>query len=334
MGTSQSDVRAVKWLNEIVQGDCLELMKELPDESVDLIIADPPYYRTADAEWDKSWKSIHDWAVWCYEWGKEAQRVLKNNGSLYVFGDDKNIAYLQVKFDGLEWGLINHIVWSKTNYTMLKASPDALRSYQIQGEEHILFYGKDITFPSFSEIRNPQAAQPMAEYLRSERIRAGIGAKEVAVLFPSKTGNPTGCVSNWELGYNFPLKEQYEKIREYLNQNGKTEYLRDEYEELRDEYEELRRPFHGGNHTDIWVGPLMSGTKKTHISEKPKWINDRMIMSSTNAKSIVLDLFTGSGSACASAKMLDRNFIGFELSEEYCGIARKRIARTPVPLFV
>ena len=321
-----------EYRNQVVTGDARELAKRLPDESVDLIICDPPYFRIANKEWDKQWKSIQEYADWCLAWGKEACRVLKKNGSAYIFGDDKNIAYVQVKLDTLDWGLINNIVWSKTNYTMRKASPDALRSYQVQAEERILFYGKDITFPSFSEIVNPQAATPMGEYLRSERKRAGVSMQEIQKLFPSATGGLTGCVSNWELGYNFPLKEQYEKIREYLN-NGKYEYLREEYEELREEYEELRRPFFGGKHTDVWVGKLISGSNKTHISEKPKWINDRIILNSSKPDAIILDMFTGSGSALQRIKELSRNYIAFEIDPDTAELARKRVAATNPPLF-
>jgi site-specific DNA-methyltransferase (adenine-specific) len=190
-------------------GDCLEILPTLAAGSVDAVVTDPPYYSITDEDWDKQWANIQEWSKWCKEWGVLLCEKLADNGSAYIFGDDKNTAYMQVSLDGLNWGLINNIVWSKTNYTALKADPMALRSYRVQAEERILFYGKDISFPSFSQIRNPKAAQPMAEYLRSERIRAGVSAREIAALFPSATGGLTGCVSNWELGLNFPVPDQY-----------------------------------------------------------------------------------------------------------------------------
>ena len=317
-------------LNTIITGDARELAKAIPDESVDLIIADPPYYRVADVDWDKQWKTIDEWADWCLDWGREACRILKPNGSIYIYGNNKNLAYLQVRFDKLEWMLINLIIWSKTNYTMLKASPDALRSYQVQAEEHILFYGND-KLPGFGTVASQQAGTPMGEYLRKERIRSGVSMRAIQELFPSQTGGLTGCVSNWELGLNFPLKEQYEKIRSYIN-NGTVEYLRQEYEDLRQEYEDLRRPFNGGKFTDIWSGPLMNGANKKHISEKPKWISDRMILASSKRGSIVVDMFTGSGAISARAYQLQRYFIAFEIDPATADMARQRVAETQPPL--
>jgi adenine-specific DNA-methyltransferase len=341
--------------NGIYRGDARVLSKSVPDTAIDLVIADMPYFGIADADWDKQWNGINKWADWCYEWSLEVARILKQNGSFYVFGDEKNLSYVQVRLDRIrEWGLLNRIVWAKTNYTMRKASPEALRSYQVEGEEHILFYGKDITFPSFSEIRNPKAALPMAQYLRAERLRAGVSAKELAVLFPSKTGGLTGCISNWELGYNFPLKEQYEKMREYLN-NGKREYLREEYEylreeyeylreeyeylreeyeDLREEYEYLRRPFYGGKFTDIWRGPLEAGSKKVHISQKPLWIIERIILCSSKPGDTVVDMFCGSGVVPLACKRLGRRYLAFEIDADMVKNARNRVRDTNPPLFV
>ena len=150
----------------IVAGDVLDLFEHIADESIDLIIADPPYYDIAAESWDRQWESLEAWARWCLAWGSEIYRVLKPAGSAYIFGDDKNIAHMQVKFDILKWRLINNIVWNKTNYTMRKSGPADLRSYQIQAEERILFYGKDQDFKTFGQIVTPMAAASMAHYLR------------------------------------------------------------------------------------------------------------------------------------------------------------------------
>ncbi len=79
-----------KWLNQIIEGDCLEVMKDIPDKSVDLVLTDPPYnasnskiscidkhYTTVDEEWDKDFQ-IEPFIA-------EVKRILKPNGSLLVF---------------------------------------------------------------------------------------------------------------------------------------------------------------------------------------------------------------------------------------------------------
>ncbi len=309
---------------KLYQGDCLEVMKGMEAGSVDCVITDPPYFRTVSEDWDNQWEDIYKWAKWCGNWGKATCELLTDIGSAYIFGDDKNIAYMQVEFDRLDWGLINNIVWSKTNYTGLKADPMALRSYAVQAEERILFYGKDISFPSFSQTIAPLAGRKMGDYLRSERQRAGVAMGEIQKLFPSVTGGMTGAISNWELGYNFPLKEQYEIIREYLN-NGTAEYLRAEYEDLRAEYEDLRRPFNGNAFTDVWTGAAIGGARKTHPSEKPKWIIERMVLASSKKGDTILDPFFGSGVIGEVCAQLGRKFIGMELDPNYFAIAEKRI---------
>ena len=318
------------------RGDCLDVMRGMDAGSVDAVVTDPPYFEIASEDWDKQWDGINEWAQWCTLWGHELCRILKDSGSALIFGDDKHIAYMQVALDKLEWGLLNNIVWSKTNYTALKASPEALRSFAVQAEERILYYGRDISFPSFSEIRNPKAAQPMAKYMREERKRAGISAKEIAALFPSKTGGMTGCVSNWELGLNFPLKEQYEKIRNYLNKCGEYDYMRREYEDMRREYEDMRRPFNGNGLTDVWSGPAISSTHKMHPSHKPRWIIDRCVLTITNPGDTVLDCFLGSGETGISCHKTGRRFMGIEIDPGYFDIAVSRIqdAQRQPPLFV
>ena len=65
--------------------DALELLQSLDDESVDLILTDPPYYKLLNIEWDKQWKTKEDYLIWLEGIIKESQRVLKHNGSCYMF---------------------------------------------------------------------------------------------------------------------------------------------------------------------------------------------------------------------------------------------------------
>lgn len=75
---------------ELYNGDCIEVMKSIPDDSVNLVLTDPPYNIavkttragvTKTADWDK----IDGYIDWCIEWLKECQRILKpNGGTLFV----------------------------------------------------------------------------------------------------------------------------------------------------------------------------------------------------------------------------------------------------------
>jgi DNA modification methylase len=116
-------------LNTIVQGDCVALLKALPDESVDLIFADPPYnlqlngelYRpnqtkvdAVDDEWDK-FDSHKEYDSFTTAWLKECHRVLKKTGSIWVIGTYHNIFRVGAIMQDLRFWLLNDIVWIKTN---------------------------------------------------------------------------------------------------------------------------------------------------------------------------------------------------------------------------
>jgi site-specific DNA-methyltransferase (adenine-specific) len=65
--------------------DALELLQSLDNNSVDLILTDPPYYNLLNISWDKQWKTKDDYLNWLEDIIKECQRVLKDNRRFYMF---------------------------------------------------------------------------------------------------------------------------------------------------------------------------------------------------------------------------------------------------------
>ena len=115
--------------NSIILGDSLELLKKIPDKSIDLVFADPPYnlqlrdtlYRpdqtTVEAvtnDWDK-FKTYEDYDQFCLTWLQECKRVLKNGGALWVIGSYHNILRLGTSIQNLGFWILNDIIWHKTN---------------------------------------------------------------------------------------------------------------------------------------------------------------------------------------------------------------------------
>ncbi|TAD99262.1 MAG: site-specific DNA-methyltransferase [Bacteroidetes bacterium] len=116
-------------INQIVLGDCVESLKKMPDKSVDLIFADPPYnlqlkaelYRPDQTkvegvfdEWDK-FESIQVYDQFSESWLKECFRVLKDNGSIWVIGSYHNIFRVGAVMQNLGFWILNDIIWMKTN---------------------------------------------------------------------------------------------------------------------------------------------------------------------------------------------------------------------------
>ena len=99
-------------LNKIYCMDCLEGMKKLPDNSADLMILDPPYFKVADEAWDNQWSNIRDYLKWLEIILIECKRILKRTGTIYVYGmlpTIRQIADLMDRYFIYQ----NWITWSK-----------------------------------------------------------------------------------------------------------------------------------------------------------------------------------------------------------------------------
>ena len=116
-------------INTIIQGDSLEELRNFPDNSVDLIFADPPYnmqlenalYRPnntkvdgVDDEWDK-FASFSEYDTFCIAWLKECKRILKDTGTIWVIGSYHNIFRVGNIMLNLGFWILNDVTWYKTN---------------------------------------------------------------------------------------------------------------------------------------------------------------------------------------------------------------------------
>ena len=118
-----------KLLSSIQNGDCLKLLKKIPEKSFDLIFADPPYNmqigdklrRPDDSKvngvydkWDQ-FESFQHYDEFSLKWLKECKRILKDNGSIWVIGSYHNIFRLGYHLQNLNYWILNDIIWRKNN---------------------------------------------------------------------------------------------------------------------------------------------------------------------------------------------------------------------------
>jgi site-specific DNA-methyltransferase (adenine-specific) len=313
-------------INKVHLGDWTT--NKLEDKSVQLIIADPPYFEVK-GEFDFVWNSFDDYLKDVEKWAIECKRVLADNGTLFWYGDAKKIAYTQIIFDKY-FNLLNNIVWENTNQTKQSmVNVSGYRSFPPLTERILLYEksgdrtGGEIVFEKFLKPKNPYS-----KYLKEQFKKANITNKEISKLFPSKTGGLTGCVSNWLNGDNVITKEQYLKIRDFLNNKyllKEYEELRKEYEELRKEYEELRRPFNNSLHLgDVIRLPNYETNKFKHDTIKPEKLTRILLQTCSRKGDLVLVPFAGSGTECAMAAKEGREFIGFDIESKYVDIANAR----------
>ena len=96
--------------------DCMDLLRALDDDSIDLVLTDPPYFGIVSNAWDHQWESEDAYLEWCRAWTTECVRVLKPSRCLYVWGTTKTDTFLRYKLDVLneldEMTYQNWIVWA------------------------------------------------------------------------------------------------------------------------------------------------------------------------------------------------------------------------------
>ena len=243
--------------------DSIEFLKDIESESVDLIFADPPY-NIKKAQWDvfSSQKEYLDWSL---TWIKEAQRILKKDGSLYICGFSEilaDIKYLASPiFRSCKW-----LVWYYRNKANL--GNDWGRSH-----ESILHFRKSSSFIfNIDEVRIPY--------------------NEHTTKYPKRTQAESSQYSN-----------------------GKA-------------YEWEPHPM-GAKPKDVLEIPTISNSsweKYPHETQKPVELLRKVILSSSNPESIILDPFGGSGTTFAVAEAYKRKWIGIEKNEEYCKLIRNRVS--------
>jgi len=160
----------MKTTHKIIQGDCVEELRKIPVESVDLIVTDPPFNigKKYNSYTDK--RSKENYLKWCETWLLECIRVLKTGGALYLFNYPENNAYLTPFLDRhltfkrwMTWHYPTNTGMSPTNFTRTQHSI----LFYIKGKKSNVFNKKDIAEP----YRN------LTDKRIQERIRNGSKGK-------------------------------------------------------------------------------------------------------------------------------------------------------------
>ena len=290
----------MKDINQIIHGDCIEILKELPDRSIDLIILDPPYWKVIKQKWDYKWRSVEDYVNWCMEWLPEISRVIKISGSLYLFGYLRNLFYLYEPIINLGFNFRQQIIIDKG----IKAiGGRATKNYKMfpNVTETLLFF-----------IYN---SRPFIKKLLKKRQKElGLSALEIN----KKLGVKSNGGGMWSLytGNNIlaqiPTQEMWEKLQDVL--------------EFEYPYQDIAPIFNiEMGITDVWSDINFYQEKRYHPTQKPVKLLERIIKASSIENMIVLDPFIGSGSTALACLNLNRNYIGIEKEEQYINKIKIRI---------
>ena len=314
-------------------GDCLEVLRTMPDASVDAVVTDPPYYRVKNEGWDRQWDDPEAFLAWLDQVAEQWQRVLKPNGSLYCFASPQMAARVEVML-GQRFQVLNNIRWTKAQGWHKKAEKEALRSY-LSPWEAVIFaeqFGADGSAlhgsgwaDQCAELR-AGVFEPLRQYLLQERDRAGITNRQVdECLGTSDMARHYFGASQWAL----PTEDAYAKLRHLFNNGPGHEYLRRDYEDLRRPFNVTRcDPF-----TDVWTFRTVQARPGKHPCEKPQALLRHIISSSTKPGAVVLDSFAGSGATGQACLALGREFIGIERCPHWHRVGTQSLTTVQPDLF-
>lgn len=246
----------------LLNRDFLTDAANLPDASIDLIVADPPYGLGKDYGNDSDMRSGENFLAWTYEWLDLAIPKLKASGSLYVFCTWQYAPEIFV-FLKSKLTMINEIVWDRRVPSM---GGTTRRFTSVHDNIGFFAVSKNYYF-DLDPVRIPYDAA--TKKARSRKIFEG---------------------SRWlELGYN---------------------------------------------PKDVWsVSRLhrQHAERVDHPTQKPLEIVERMVLASCPPGGRVLDPFMGSGTTAVACARQKREFVGYEINESYCAIARERVSAAVAP---
>ena len=324
-------------------GDCLEVMKGIPDGSVDLVLTDPPYNvqvktkkngKAKINEWDK----IDGYINWCVLWLNECSRVLKPNGVLYFWHNDMaQIAQLlEAIREKTPLEFISFCIWDKGDGYRAQSwknrdrdGKTALRSWFAVCEYCLHFFNttqiNDRTWKATGLDRinsNPECYKSIKDWYAAEKKRIGLTDKDIGKYYTEVTGKKPYMLRHYFCDSQFAIPTQNVWKSVYMPLG-----FRREYEDLRREYEDLRNVHNVDRmHCNIWHEPPIPTQNRFHTCEKPVKILSRLIEVSTKSEdSVVLDLFMGGGSTGVACINTNRRFIGIEKDPKYFEIAKNRI---------
>ena len=204
--------------NDVIQGDCLIIMKQFEDNCADMIYLDPPFFtqdkqtlasrkNNKEYSFEDTWENIEEYLKYMKERLSECRRVLKNTGSIFVHCDRNASHYLKILMDQI-FGIHNfqsEIVWSYKRWSNGKKG--LLNNHQV-----ILFYSKTSEF-KFNQIYVDYSETTNVDQILQDRVRNEQGKaiykldeKGNSVIGKSKKGVPLSDV--WEIPYLNPKAKE------------------------------------------------------------------------------------------------------------------------------
>ena len=297
----------------LMHGDCLELMKTIPDGSVDLVLTDPPYGTVKGAALDgwksqtTEWDNVLDFKVM---WS-EINRILRKKGKCILFSQEPFTSDL-IKSAISNVPFSYRCVWIKDHFANSLIAKKAPVSYF-----------EDICV--FSKLHDTDELHPLRGYAKEIYDFIGLNKKQIIEkvgqradhffridstqfsLCTEKTYNELISVFGIDKMMGFKSFKELEKINSVFN----SVFNLNQGAKFKSNVFQYKKDYSG-----------------YHPTQKPVALLEDLIKTYSNKGDMVLDFTMGSGSTGVAAKNTNRKFIGIELDENYFEISKSRIEST------
>ena len=273
-------------MDKLIKGDCLEELKKIKKESIDLIYLDPPFFtqkkqtlskkkdeEVKKYEFEDSWNTLNDYIDYIKERLVECHRVLKKTGNIFLHCDRNACHYLKIAMDEV-FGMNNfrsEIIWTYKRWSNSKKG--LLNSHQ-----NIYYYSKTSDY-TFNTLYTNYSLTTNLDQILQNRVKDSDG---ITIYQTDENGN---VVNNYDKK-GVPLSDVWEIP--YLNPKAKE--------------------------------------RNGYPTQKPILLLEQIIKIGSNEGDTVLDPFCGSGTTLAAAKILKRKYIGIDMSDDAINLCNERLS--------
>lgn len=280
--------------NKLYVGDCLTILDIIPEESIDLIYIDPPFYSQKAYEvfvnngasrlaFEDRWRGgVNTFVEYLAKRITKLHRVLKPTGTFFVHLDWHIGHYVKVETDKIfgYHNFRNEIIWDYTFRLM------DLPKFFNRKHDTIFFYGKTAK----SHFKMPKVPWTREELILNRKQKIHIDE------------NGDECI--WMPGGKGHSKNKLKKIKDIIR-GGKAV-------------------------SDVWQIPIISSSAKERLgypTQKPEPLLERIIEAGSKKNDLVLDAFCGCGTTMAVAEKLKRRWIGIDISQTAIQLVEKRLLK-------
>ena len=299
---------------QLYNGDCLELMKNIPDGSVDLVLTDPPY-GTIQGLYGVEWDTPIDTDILF----PELYRVLRNNGKCILFAQEPFTSKLITNaMPTLPFSY--KAIWKKdTAGNILSCKKSMVSLY----EDICIFSKMNLDFKKENPLR-----ATLKKYVDKYGKDYLIELFEISGKYSTKGSARVQC--SYKFGFtngqrvDIFNKKEYDYLSKYIDFEESYEELTDINREYKNRYVSIFNLWQGGKSKSN-VLEYAKDNDGYHPTQKPVKLLEDLIQTYSNEGNTVLDFTMGSGSCGVASVNTNRNFIGIELDKVYFDIAEKRI---------